>query len=409
MEAPNPFHMLTPKDNNIDNMIDIQSFNIQIDKKNFIFELGKSFNKNNLIFKVNKLESELNNTSYLLSLNLNEFHNINAIFSLYKNIEEIYDFLYNIIKDKKFTTSFKEDKIILIFQIPMYGGKIIDINFELNEIKMSTDDLIKQTNSIIKNIIKENKSFKNEIKEIKDELNIKNKELENLKISYNKIINENNQIKKRLEKLEDYIKIKTNDEPNNIVNQNKIQHNNFYDFDKSNIFKNNNEKSKVLDWISEKGKINKINLLFKSKKDGDRAATFYEKCSCKGPTLSLIKNKKGVRLGGFTKCEWKNEDIIIEDKDAFLFSLDYLEKYKILKPDYAIGSATDGFYLIFGNNLDGYGIYLYEDWKNIKYMPPLLLKEDHSTKVYDISSNYYLTGESCSEVEEIEVFQIIFS
>ena len=89
MEAPNPFHMMTPKDNHIDDMIDIKSFNIQIDKKNFIFELGKSFNKYNLIFKVNKLESELSNTSYLLSLNLNEFHNINAIFSLYKNIEEI--------------------------------------------------------------------------------------------------------------------------------------------------------------------------------------------------------------------------------------------------------------------------------------------------------------------------------
>ena len=123
----------------------------------------------------------------------------------------------------------------------------------------------------------------------------------------------------------------------------------------------------------------------------------------------MIKNKKGVRIGGFTKCEWKNQDIIIEDQDAFLFSLDYLEKYKILKPDYAIGSATGGFYLIFGNNLDGCGIYLYEDRKNYKYMPRLLLEEDHSTKVYDIPSNYYLTGESCSEVEEIEVFQIIFS
>ena len=366
MEAPNPFHMMTPKDNHIDDMIDIKSFNIQIDKKNFIFELGKSFNKYNLIFKVNKLESELSNTSYLLSLNLNEFHNINAIFSLYKNIEEIYDFLNNIIKDKKIFASIKDDKIILIFQIPMYGGKIIDINFELNEVKMNTDDLIKQTNSIIKNLIKENKSIKNEIKEIKDELNIKNNELENLKISYNNIINENNQIKKRLEKLEDYIKIKTNDKPNNLVTQNKIHYNNFYDFDKSNIFKNNNEKSKILDWISEKGKVQQINLLFKSKEDGDRAATFYKKCSYKGPTLSLIKNKKGVRLGGFTKCEWKNERIIIEDQDAFLFSLDYLGKYKILKPDYAIGCTTDGFYLIFGNNLDGCGIYLDEDRQNTK-------------------------------------------
>ena len=122
----------------------------------------------------------------------------------------------------------------------------------------------------------------------------------------------------------------------------------------------------------------------------------------------MIKNKKGVRLGGFTKSDWKNEDIIIEDQDAFLFSLDYFEKFKMLKPDYAIGCATGGFYLIFGNNLDGCGIYLTEDRHNTKYMPPLLLKEDHSTKVYDIPSNCYLTGESCSEVQEIEVFQIIF-
>ena len=47
-------------------------------------------------------------------------------------------------------------------------------------------------------------------------------------------------------------------------------------------------------------------------------------------------------------------------------SLDYLEKYKILKPDYAIGCTTDGFYLIFGNNLDGCGIYLDEDRQNTK-------------------------------------------
>ena len=408
MEAPNPFHMLTPKDNNIDNMIDIKSFNIQIDKNNFIFEVGKSFNKNNIIFKINKLKPELSKTSYLLTLNLNEFHDKNAIFSLYKNIEEIYDFLCNIMKDKKFSTTIKDDKIILIFQIPMYGGKIIGINFELNEVKINNDDLIEQTNSIIKNLIKENKSIKNEIKEIKEELNIKNKELENLKICNNNIINENSQIKKRLEKLEDYIKIKSYDIPNNLINQNNIEYNNFFDFDKSNIFKNNKEKSKVLEWISEKGKIKKINLLFKSKEDGDRAATFYNKCSCKGPTLSLIKNKKGVRLGGFTKREWKNEDIILKDQDAFLFSLDYLEKYKILKPDYAIGCTTGRFYLIFGNNLDGCGIYLCEDREITKYMPILLLKENHSTKVYDIPSNYYLTGESCSEVQEIEVFQIIF-
>ena len=122
----------------------------------------------------------------------------------------------------------------------------------------------------------------------------------------------------------------------------------------------------------------------------------------------MIKNKKGKRFGGFAKNEWKNEKKLIHDSDAFLSSLDYLEKYKILKPDYALFSVTDGFYLIYGNNLDGCGLYLDEDRYNNQHMPPLLVKENHSTKVYDIPSNYYLTGESCSEVEDIEVFQIIF-
>ena len=123
----------------------------------------------------------------------------------------------------------------------------------------------------------------------------------------------------------------------------------------------------------------------------------------------MIKNKKGKRFGGFARSEWKNERKLIYDSDAFLFSLEHLEKYKILKPYYALFSAKDGFYLIYGNNLDGCGLYLDEDRYNKQHMPPLLVKENHSTKVYDIPSDCYLTGESCSEAEDIEVFQIIFS
>ena len=57
----------------------------------------------------------------------------------------------------------------------MPGGKIIHLNFELKEFKISNDILIKQLNTLVKDLLKENLLMKNEIKLIKDELKKKNK------------------------------------------------------------------------------------------------------------------------------------------------------------------------------------------------------------------------------------------
>ena len=293
----------------------------------------------------------------------------------------------------------------------MPGGKIIDIVFELRKHKLKNEYLIKQLNSVVKNVIKENEVMKNEIKMIKEKLNNQNNELEISKESYKALLEENSQIKKRLEVIENYIKSKVNDNnhnyDNNIYNNydnfNKNNINQFFDFIKSKIIRNNKEKNKLLEWISEKGKIQKINLIYNSKIDGDEAENFYDKCAYKGPTISLIKTKKGRVFGGFAKSEWIKGRKAIEDKNAFLFSLDNLEKYKILKPQYAIYSANDGYFLIYGNNCDACGIYLYSKKHRKK------TKENHQTKVYDVPSNNCLSGETEFTVEEIEVYQIIFS
>ena len=50
----------------------------------------------------------------------------------------------------------------------MPGGKIIDIVFELRKLKLKNEYLIKQLNSVVKNVIKENK----------EKLNNQNNELE---------------------------------------------------------------------------------------------------------------------------------------------------------------------------------------------------------------------------------------
>ena len=198
MEAE-PIQLETPKDNLIDpidaKMIDINIFDIDINNKKFQLEYGKSENNKNIIFKVKESNINLVNSIYSLTLNINELHNISTIFTLYQNIDEIYIFLLDIIKSKKYSVLLKENKIVLIFQISMPGGKIIDINFDLNEVQIKKDDLMRQLNSVVNELLEENKSIKNDIKN-------KNNELENVKNSYNNLANENVQIKNKLKNIE---------------------------------------------------------------------------------------------------------------------------------------------------------------------------------------------------------------
>ena len=143
----------------------------------------------------------------------------------------------------------------------MPGGKIIDIVFELRKLKLKNEYLIKQLNSVVTNVIKENEVMKNEIKMIKEKLNNQNNELEISKNSYIQIIfflliiilinliiilnqslskallEENSQIKKRLEAIENYKKYKgnNNNENNNNNNYDNNKYDNYANFNKNNI------------------------------------------------------------------------------------------------------------------------------------------------------------------------------
>ena len=79
-----------------------------------------------------------------------------------------------------------------------------------------------------------------------------------------------------------------------------------------------------------------------------------------------------------------------------------MEKFKILKPELSIACYPYSNHLVYGNNQDGTGIYISDNC--FKYGG----EENHETKVYDMPSDYYLTGENKFEIEEIEVYQIIF-
>ena len=79
-----------------------------------------------------------------------------------------------------------------------------------------------------------------------------------------------------------------------------------------------------------------------------------------------------------------------------------MEKFKILKPELSIGCYPNSNHLVYGNNYDGAGLYINNNCFKKGG------EENHRTRVYDMPSNNFLTGEKQFEIEEIEVYQIIF-
>ena len=80
-----------------------------------------------------------------------------------------------------------------------------------------------------------------------------------------------------------------------------------------------------------------------------------------------------------------------------------MQKYNILKPEMAIYSFPTRNCLVYDNNYDGYGIYLENNFLKVKTN-----FENHKSRVYNIPLDYCLTDEYNFEVEEVEVYQVLY-
>ena len=125
----------------------------------------------------------------------------------------------------------------------------------------------------------------------------------------------------------------------------------------------------LCDWILKriKKKLMKLNmnnqgkniqvhmaLLYKATQHGGSASNFHKYCNNKGATLTLIRNTKGFRFGGFTTQSWSNSNNNKKDPYAFLFSLDYKEYYPSYdgeKAIYEIDIVNDYNYSLYLGNL----------------------------------------------------------
>ena len=131
-------------------------------------------------------------------------------------------------------------------------------------------------------------------------------------LNQSKILNLKYENKKELERL----KLKTT----NLENTFKM------DFD-SKIFQSINKIKFILDHIKKNDEsfyFNKIKLLYRGSRDGDRTKTCHELCDNKQNILIIIKSDKGYIFGGYSKIGFKTttqEELEI-DNNSFLFSID---------------------------------------------------------------------------------------
>ena len=313
MEAAKPIIEITPINNNDEEekMIGIKTLNIESNNKAYKLELGKSQNKQKIFFKMSK-SSSIASDYYFLVLNEEDFQNLNPIFKIYQNIDEIYSLLIDILNDRKYSLVEKEKLMVLTMKFNIYKGKEIDIEFNLKVKKAKKEDLIDNLYLLVNQLMEDNKL-------IKDDLNKKNNELKNeIILLKEEIINKDKEIiniKKELEEIKKGIMKNSNNTSQNY-------------FDESIIIRKNEERQNLTSWISEKGKIKSINLLYRATRDGDTYKEFYNKCSNQGPTVSIINTKNGRKFGGFSFGEWTDQRGIlrIKDKEAFLYILDNMKK-----------------------------------------------------------------------------------
>lgn len=75
----------------------------------------------------------------------------------------------------------------------------------------------------------------------------------------------------------------------------------------------------------------KFKLIYKASEQGWNFEDFHKACDEVGPTVVLFKSSKGFRFGGFTSLPWKSSGGYKNDKESFIFSLDYREQ--LFKPN----------------------------------------------------------------------------
>ena len=222
------------------------------------------------------------------------------------------------------------------------------------------EKIIQKVDNLNENIKKYEKSFEKEII-----FNVEDKEIENFK---------------------EFIKIY-------IILQKEKEKFNGVEFKLDSNIINKDEFKKINEWINSNKNIN-LELLYRLTKDGKFPKDFHNKCDNQSPTLVIIKNVDGSKIGGYTTSTW-NGKIKKYDNDTFLFSLTEGKKYLKIENNQSI-IARENWGPAFGGGAD----------LGVGCNRELLLGWSNRNGNTFIKNMELIKGESSFSVEEIEVFLV---
>ena len=77
-------------------------------------------------------------------------------------------------------------------------------------------------------------------------------------------------------------------------------------------------------------------LLYRLSENDRKNSTFHQKCDNVNNTITIVKTKKNKRFGGFTSLLWNSDSDKYLDDKAFVFSLDNMKYYPVIKGKQAI-------------------------------------------------------------------------
>ena len=276
------------------------------------FNLNLSYESTKLIFVIEELNS-IPPLIFEKSYSKEELEKISQIFKIFKDMDDTFDKISEILKTKTFESEINEKEITI-----KYKNVFAEFSFII-PIKENQDlnQLIRNLYSIIKDLKKENESNNQKIKNLEEEIKeIKNKLLP---------------LKEEKDK-----------------NEKEKDENFFY---QSTVLQSKEEKELISNWIKE-NTYKKFKLLYRASKDGDLMKTFHEKCDNKGPTVMLIKTNTGFRFGGYNPLFWDQSGNYKSDKLTFIFSLDKKKKYTLKSGQEQYSVYGDSSWIAFGSGHD---------------------------------------------------------
>ena len=178
-------------------------------------------------------------------------------------------------------------------------------------------------------------------------------------------------------------------------------------FKENNIFKNSTifmtkeqinliiNRLKLVEQFRNKNDFN-FELLYRGTRDGDESTTFHKLCDNKRNILVIVETTKNRKFGGFCSIGYKSQGASQKDNTAFIFSLDKMKIYEIIKDGTAVFWGNQYGPLFAGSKI----VVENKFFSNNSYA-------NEKNCYYQIPENYELNfGESSYIIKELEVYQI---